>query len=345
MKSSELVRTRRPRERMVPNPSLTLRQQVHEVARFKQLARRTEEAYWDWIRRYLRFHRCPGPAGGWKHPKDMAESEVREFLVSLVTERHVAVSTQNQALNALLFLYREVLNREFGDLGQFERPHRGARLPIVLTREEVHRLLEAAPAGYRLILQLLYGTGMRLLECLRLRVKDLELARNQVIVRDGKGFKDRATMLPESLKERLQVQLLMAQALHADDLHKGRGRVALPGAFKIKYPGAERQWMWQWVFPSKLKAIDPADGVMKRHHINETSVQRAMKAALLRAKINKPATCHTLRHSFATHLLENGYDIRTVQVLLGHKDVATTMIYTHAMEKPGLGVKSPLDNF
>ena len=344
MKEFDTVRPYRPKERLLPNPNLPLRQQVHEVARFKQLSPRTEEAYWEWIRRFLRFHRRSGLGrAGWRHPRDMAEAEVREFLVSLVTERHVAAATQNQALNALVFLYRQVLDRELGALGQFERPHRGIHLPTVLTRDEVRRLMTAAPPGYRMIFQLLYGTGLRLLEGLRLRVKDLDLGRNQVVVRDGKGFKDRVTMLPQSLKERLQIHLLKIQALHAEDLEKGQGRVALPGALKRKYPTADRQWMWQWVFPSKTTAADPADGVEKRHHVNETSVQRVMKATVRRARINKPATCHTLRHSFATHLLEAGYDIRTVQQLLGHKDVSTTMIYTHVMEKPGLGIKSPLD--
>jgi len=336
----------RSRQRLVPNPNLSLRQQVHEVARFKQFSTRTEDSYWDWIHRYLRFHRTrnPGPgAGGWRHPRELTEGDVREFLIYLVAERRVAAATQNQALNAMVFLYREVLDQELGALGDFERPHRGVRLPTVLTRDEMRRIIEAAPDGYRLIFQLLYGTGMRLLECLRLRVKDLDLGLNCVLVRDGKGFKDRATTLPESLRETLRAHLLRVRAIHQSDLKKGQGRVALPHALKRKYPTADREWMWQWVFPARSTAKDPADEVDKRHHVNETSVQRAMKAAVRKARLRKPASCHTLRHSFATHLLEAGYDIRTVQQLLGHKDVSTTMIYTHVMQKPGLGIKSPLD--
>jgi integron integrase len=348
----------RHREVFLPNPKLRLREQVHEVARYQQLSPRTEVAYWDWIRRFIQFHHgknltSPRPSPllmeaeretAWRHPRDMGEKEVRDFLVYLVVERHVAQATQNQALNALVFLYRAVLGRELGALGEFERPHRGTRLPVVLTKVEVGRLLTATPPGYRLFLGLLYGSGMRLLEGLRLRVKDLDFSGNHIIVRDGKGQKDRRTTLPEKLKPRLEAHLLKVKSLHERDLADGKGRVAMPGALFRKYPNADREWVWQWVFPAKSSSVDPADGVAKRHHVNETSVQRVIKTAVARARLTKPATCHTLRHSFATHLLEANYDIRTVQELLGHHDVSTTMIYTHVMQKPGIGVNSPLDS-
>ncbi|MDE3068253.1 MAG: integron integrase [Verrucomicrobiota bacterium] len=351
----------RRRERLTPNPKARLREQVREVARFKQLSPRTEEAYWDWTRRFLQHHRrkaessaqpgqggAPGPTRpsqwAWRHPRDMGAAEVREFLVHLAVERRVAAATQNQALNALVFLYREVLGLDLGPLGEFERAHRGTRLPVVLTPAEVRQLLAATPPGYRLFLALLYGTGMRLLEGLRLRVQDVDFNFKQIIVRDGKGVKDRRPTLPEKLEPQLRAHLLTVKALHERELAAGKGRVALPGALGRKYPKADREWGWQWVFPAKSFSVDPADGVAKRHHWNETSVQRVIKAACQRAQLTKRATCHTLRHSFATRLLEANYDIRTVQELLGHKDVSTTMIYTHVMQKPGIGVKSPLDS-
>ena len=340
-----------PHDHLVPNPKLRLRDQFHEVARFRHLSLRTEQTYWDWAVRYLRFHRTQDrtrwnaslPNQGWRHPREMGAAEVREFLTHLAVARHVAVSTQNQALNALLFLYRDVLGREFGALGEIERPQRRERLPVVLTRAEVERVLAGAEPKYRLVIELLYGTGMRLLEGLRLRVKDVDFERGQVVVRSGKGDKDRVTVLPERLRERLQAHLARVRSLHEQDLAAGQGRVYLPGALKLKYPNADRELGWQWVFPSSRLAIDPLDGVLKRHHLMETPIQKAMKAAVQRAGLVKPATCHSLRHSFATHLLERGTDIRTVQELLGHKDVSTTQIYTHVMQKPGLGVRSPLD--
>lgn len=344
----------RPKSRLLPNPKARLREQVHEVARFKHLSWRTEETYWGWIVRYLKFQRRqvvragadarPAPGWVWRHPREMGAVEVREFLVHLAVERHVAEATQNQALNALVFLYREVLDQELGPLGEFERPHRGTRLPVVLRHDEIRRLLEATPAPYRLFLALLYGTGMRLLEGLRLRVKDIDFGYKQIIVRDGKGGKDRRTTFPEKLEGRLRAHLLKVRALHRRDLAAGKGRVALPGALSRKYPKADREWGWQWVFPAKTFSVDPVDGVAKRHHLNETSVQRVIKGASARARLGKGATCHTLRHSFATHLLEANYDLRTVQELLGHRDVATTQIYTHVMQKPGMGIKSPLDS-
>jgi integron integrase len=325
-----------PPERFVPNPQLRFMEQCREVMRFKRLALRTEQAYLEWIKRFIFFH-------GKGHPKDMGEVEIQAFLTHLAAQRQVAASTQNQALGALLFLYGEVLGRDLAYMDQFERAHRPVKVPVVLSRLEVQRLLAAVPDKYRLFFQLLYGTGLRLMEALRLRVKDVDFDRGQIIVFQGKGFKDRVTMLPESLRVPLQHHIQRVRLLHERDLKNGLGAVALPGALRLKYPNAEREWVWQWVFPSTTVSVDPADGKRKRHHWNDTSVQRIMKEATRTAQLLKPATCHTLRHSFATHLLENGYDIRTVQDLLGHKDVTTTQIYTHVMQKPGLGVKSPLD--
>jgi integron integrase len=273
----------------------------------------------------------------------LGKAQVETFLSHLTTAKNVAVSTQNQALNALVFLYREVLHLPFDQLGAVKRPLRRPKVPVVLSQVEVTRLLETMEGTSGLIARLLYGTGLRLMEGLRLRVKDVDFGRGQIIVHDGKGFKDRVTMLPESLREPLTVHLKRVQRLHEQDLKLGLGRVWLPGALRVKYPKAEREWIWQYVFPSKTISVDPESKLRRRHHVNEMGIQMAVKAAARLANLRKMATPHTLRHSFATHLLENGYDIRTVQDLLGHKDVATTQIYTHVMQKPGLGVRSPLD--
>jgi integron integrase len=328
-------------ERLAPNPKGKLRDQFHEVARYRQLSLRTEEAYWDWVHRFLRYWR--ERSGDWRHPKEMGAEEVREFLTYLAAERGVAAATQNQALNGLVFLFREVLGREVGAIGEFERARRGERLPVVLTREEVGRVLGCAESRYRLVLELLYGTGMRLLEGLRLRLKEVDFGGGHIQVRDGKGLKDRVTVLPGRLVEPLRAQMARVRSLHERDLRAGNGRVFLPGALKRKYPNADREPGWQWMFPSTRMSVDPLDGVVKRHHLLETAIQRAMKQAVKGSGVLKNATCHSLRHSFATHLLEGGYDIRTVQELLGHKDVSTTQIYTHVMKKPGLGVRSPLE--
>jgi integron integrase len=329
-------RPNRPLERFIPNPNLKFMEQCREVMRFRRLARRSEQAYLDWIKRFILFHAK-------RHPKDMGKPEVTAFLTHLAAAERVSASTQNQAFNSLLFLYRHVLGKEFGVLDGVQRAKRRPRVPVVLSQAEVAQLLAALPDKYRLFFKFLYGTGLRLMEALRLRVKDVDFARNQIIVRGGKGDKDRVTMLPESLKSGLAGQLQRVMMLHEQDLAKGLGTVALPDALKIKYPNAERELGWQWFWPGSTTALDPADGQRKRYHLHETSIQRVMLEAVRLSRLTKPATCHTLRHSFATHLLENGYDIRTVQNLLGHKDVTTTQIYTHVMQKPGLGIKSPVD--
>ena len=275
----------------------------------------------------------------------MGAPEVVAFLTHLAVAGNVAASTQNQALNALVFLYEQVLQMPLGDLGEFARVNRPARLPVVLTQEETFRVLAALKPGTGgLIIRLLYGTGMRLMECLRLRIKDVDLACGRITVREGKGDKDRTTMLPECLKAELQTHLDRVRLLHDKDLAEGFGQVYLPHALDRKYPNADRTLAWQWVFPAKGLSKDPRTEIVRRHHVHEVAVQRIMKEAVHLARLKKPATCHTLRHCFATHLLENKYDIRTVQELLGHEDVATTQIYTHVMNRPGLGVKSPLDN-
>jgi integron integrase len=329
-----------PREKLRPNPKARLQDQFHEVARFKHLSPRSERAYWEWVVRFLKFHK--EGAGDWRHPRDLGSRAVTPFLTWLATEREVSVSTQNQALNALLFLYREVLVLPMVP-GDFVRVRRAPGVPTVLTQDEVRELLAAMTGTYQLMARLLYGTGMRLLELLRLRVKDVDFARGQIIVRAGKGGKDRMTILPEKLRAPLQQHLAAVKKWHEFDLVDGFGTVSLPGGLARKYPSAGREWGWQWVFPSANRSTIPETDMLGRHHASETGLQHALKQALRRTTIVKSASCHTLRHSFATHLLESRVDIRTVQDLLGHKNVATTQIYTHVMQKPGLGVQSPFD--
>jgi integron integrase len=314
-----------------------LLEQVHDAIRRRYFSRRTEEAYVHWIKRFIYFT-------GKRHPLSVGEREVTAFLNHLAAERRVAASTQNQALSALLFLYKEVLGQELGWLDGLQRATRPPRLPTVLTRAEAERLLVQLEGTRWLLASLLYGAGLRVIECLRLRVKDVDLSYRQILVRDGKGEKDRVTMLPELTIEPLRAHLERVRMLHARDLREGYGEVHLPYALARKYPRAGREWCWQYVFPSKNRSADPDDGVIRRHHLDEAVPQRAVKEAARAAGIAKQVNCHTLRHSFATHLLEGGYDIRTVQELLGHSDVSTTMIYTHVLNKGGRGVKSPLDS-
>lgn len=313
-----------------------LLEQVRAVIRRKHYSIRTEKVYCDWIKRFILFHKK-------RHPADMAEAEMTAFLTHLAVQGNVAASTQNQALSALLFLYKEVLQRKIGWLDKVERAKKPVRLPVVLTRAEMRTVFFHLHGTMKLMAGLLYGSGLRLMECVRLRVKDVDLGYLTITVRDPKGGRDRITMLPTNLVQALQRHLLKRRSLHEQDLADGFGSVHLPHALARKYPNADRQWMWQYVFASPRLSTDPRSGAKQRHHIAESILQRALKEAVSQAGINKPATCHTLRHSFATHLLEKGSDIRTVQELLGHKDVSTTMIYTHVLNRPGIGVKSPLD--
>ena len=322
------------------SPPPKLLDQVREKIRYKHYSLSTENTYISWIRQYILFNEK-------RHPSEMGAAEVEAFLTYLATTRHVASSTQNQALSAILFLYREVLALDLPWLDNFERSKKPRRLPVVLTTLEVQALLresDKAPAPIGLIIKLLYGTGMRLMEAVRLRVKDVELSRKEIIIRDGKGGKDRVTMLPDSLVEPIRAQLAMRRAWHDQDIASGKVGVWLPDALAVKYPKAPQEWGWQYVFAAKNYSIDPRTQAERRHHVEEKQVQRYVKRAAESAGIFKPTSPHTLRHSFATHLLQVGYDIRTVQELLGHSDVSTTMIYTHVLNKGGRGVASPLDN-
>ncbi|MEK7698792.1 MAG: integron integrase [Planctomycetota bacterium] len=311
--------------------------QVQNTIRLKHYSIRTEQSYIQWIKRFIIFHNK-------RHPKDMGEKEITEFLTHLAVRENVSSSTQNQALCALLFLYREVLQEDIGWLDDIERAKRSKRLPVVFTREEAKKILLRLEGKKWLMASLLYGTGLRLMECVRLRVKDVDFSYNHIVVREGKGDKDRITMLPESLKKPLQLQISRVKEIHEEDLKQGFGNVSLPDALEKKYPHASKELAWQYVFPASKRSIDPRSDIEKRHHVDESVLQRAVKDAIRSAGIHKQASCHTFRHSFATHLPEGGYDIRTVQELLGHKDVSTTMIYTHVLNKGGKGVRSPLDD-
>ena len=310
--------------------------QVRDAIRRKHYSYRTEQAYVHWIKRFIYF-------SDKRHPKDLGAAEVTAFLNHLASERNVAAATQNQGLSALLFLYKEVLAEPLPWLDGLERAKRPARLPSVLTRSETRRLLAQLHGARWLMASLLYGAGLRLRECLKLRVKDVDFEYRQILVRDGKGGKDRVTMLPQSVIEPLKHHLVHAKALHERDLESGHGDVELPDALARKYPKAPYEWAWKFVFPSYRLSTDPRSGVIRRHHVYENYLVRGVKEAVRAAGIAKHVSCHTLRHSFATHLLEGGYDIRTVQELLGHSSVETTMIYTHVMNKGGRGVTSPLD--
>lgn len=321
---------------MAPSEPKKLLDQVRDALRVKHYAYRTEESYLQWIRRYILFHHK-------RHPKDMAEPEIQAFLTHLAVEANVSASTQNQALSALLFLYRYVLKQPLSDSIDAVRARQSKHLPTVLTPDEVQRLFIHLEGTCQLLAKLLYGAGLRVKEGLRLRVKDVDFAQGQLIIRDAKGNKDRLTVLPQSLIAPLQAHLVQVKQIFQDDLALGYGAVYLPFALERKYPSANREWKWQYVFPARQRSIDPRSDEVRRHHLDDGFLQRSLKQAVRSAKIDKNVTCHTLRHSFATHLLQNGYDIRTVQELLGHKDVKTTMIYTHVLNKGGLGVRSPLD--
>jgi integron integrase len=310
---------------------------VRLAIRARHYSRRTEKAYVAWTRRYVLFH-------GKRHPSEMGAAEMTQYLTALATQGNVSASTQNQALSALLFLYRDVLEHEVPWLDDVVRAKRTARLPVVLARDEVRAVIRQLRGTPRLMAILLYGAGLRLLECARLRVKDIDCPRNQLIVRAGKGDKDRAAPLPAVASAALAAHLEVVKRQHDADLRQGAGWVELPWALARKYPNAGREWAWQWVFPATRIYVDRETGQRRRHHLHESVLQRAVKEAVARAGIPKRATCHTLRHSFATHLLEDGRDIRTVQELLGHRDVATTQIYTHVLNQGPAGVRSPADH-
>ncbi len=332
----------RDRPLFIPDAKAPLRDQLRQVMRFLHYSYRTELTYWHWTVRFLRFCRLPDQ-GTWRHPREVGAPEVAAFLSHLATDLNVAASTQNQALNALVFLYGSVLLQPLGDLGKLARVQRPPRVPVVLTRHEVAAIFTASEASFVLFLKLLYGTGMRLMEMLRLRVKDVDLERRLIVVHDGKGRKSRVTMVPETLVLELEGHAKAIRRVFDQDRTDRAAGVWLPFALERKYPNAGREWPWFWFFPADQPGRDPVSELHRRHHVSPDAVQMAMRRAVLKAGLSKAATPHTLRHSFATHLLESGTDIRTVQDLLGHADVATTQIYTHVLSRPGIGIRSPLD--
>lgn len=309
---------------------------ARHLIRLKHYSIRTEKSYLPWIQRYVLFHNN-------RDPKDMGGADIEGFLSHLAVNLKVSASTQNQAFNALLFLYREVLKKELAESINAIRAKKPTRLPTVMTKDETMKVIAAVPPDQQLIIKLIYGSGLRLMECVRLRVKDIDFGNNHLLVRDAKGMKDRITVLPDNLKQLLRKHLERVKLIHERDVTEGYGRVYLPYALERKYPNAGLEWAWQYVFPAKTLSKDPQSNEVRRHHVSENSVQKAVQTAALLARLDKPVSVHSLRHSFATHLLEAGYDIGTVQELLGHKDVSTTMIYTHVLNRPGIAVKSPLD--
>ncbi len=318
-------------------PPKKLLDQMRESLQTKHYAYRTEQTYLDWIKRYIIFHKK-------RHPKDMGANEIREFIAYLATERKVAASTQNQALSAIIFLYRMVLEQDIILPPGLVNPSRPKRLPTVLTHAEAMSVINHMRGTPRLMTKILYGSGLRLMECMRLRVKDIDFENHQIIVRGGKGDDDRLTILPDSVAIEIKHMLQDVKALHDKDLREGYGETALPNALGVKYKNAGKEWVWQYIFPASQRSIDPLSGVIRRHHLDESVLQKAIRNAAQLVKIDKPVTPHTFRHSFATQLLQNGYDIRTVQELLGHKDVKTTMIYTHVLNRGPKAVRSPLDS-
>jgi integron integrase len=332
-----------PKPSSIPQTSSALPQgkklleQYSEALRNRHYSLRTEKTYIAWVRDYILYH-------GKRHPREMGVPEINTFITHLANQKNVAASTQNQAISAILFLYRSVLGIKLDETALMPiRPTRPKRVPTVLSKDEAKKVIANMQGIYRIMAQIMYGSGLRLMEVMRLRVKDLDFANRQIIVRDGKGENDRLTMFPDSLLEPLRLHLKHVKTQHEVDLSAGFGTVYLPYALDRKYPNANREFAWQYVFPAPLLSTDPVSGIKQRHHLNEANLQRAVKLAAQLSKIDKPVSPHTFRHSFATHLLENGYDIRTVQELLGHKDVKTTMIYTHVLQRGGLAVKSPLD--
>jgi integron integrase len=321
-----------PHERQL---DVTLLDQVREAIRLKRYSLRTEQTYLQWVRHFVGFQK--------ENPSALVEQQVRDFLKYLARDRHVKASTQNQAFSAIQFLFREVLKKELGRIEGVERTQKRERVPLVLSREEVRAVLSHLQGAPRLMAELLYGSGLRLMECVRLRVKDVDIPRRQLTVREENGTENRTTMLPQGVIGPLLRQLDHAKAIHQQDLRDGYGEVYLPLSLERRYPNAETEWGWQYVFPAKRRSADPQSGKVTRHHLDEKVLQRAVKEAVRAAGLTKPASCHTLRHSFATHLLEAGYDVRTVQELMGHKDVQTTMIYTHLLAQGPKGICSPLD--
>lgn len=318
------------------NRPVKLLDRLRQHIRFKHYSLRTEQQYVYWVRFFIRFHRL-------RHPAEMGAPEITAFLTYLANDRKCSASTHNQALSAILFLYKEVLRQDLPWMTEIGRPKTSVRLPVVLTKDEVQALFLHCDGVYGLLAQLLYGTGMRIAEAMQLRTKDIEFSQRTIIVREGKGNKDRALMLPETILAPMRQQLAISHAIWEMDRSQDRPGVDMPTALDRKYPRAGQSWAWHWVFPQADLSTDPRSGLVRRHHLYERTFQRAFKKSLALARITKPATPHTLRHSFATHLLQNGYDIRTVQDLLGHADVSTTMIYTHVLKVGGGGVKSPLD--
>jgi integron integrase len=321
---------------LAPKPQKIL-EQVSDAIRVKHYSLRTEKTYIEWIRRYILFHNK-------HHPKDMGAEEIEAFITHLAIERTVSASTQNQALSAVMFLYRHVLQKDINLPPELIRAQKSKTLPVVLTHQEAISVIGKMTGMPELMAKVLYGSGLRLMECLRLRVKDIDFGNHQIVVRDGKGEDDRVTILPDSLISALEMHLKTVKAIHEKDLKDGFGETSLPYALAKKYQSAPKEWMWQYVFPASVRSIDPVSKKTKRHHIDPSVLQKAIRQAAQSVGIPKPVSPHVFRHSFATHLLQNGYDIRTIQELLGHKDVKTTMIYTHVLQRGGLAVKSPLDD-